>query len=1071
MSPVSEDGRKLDKSEVERLSLEVSNYHKELKIQNEELIRANSELNKMEQRYRELYDHAPIPFFSFDYSGEIISANDAYCYFTGISKDAVLERSIFDFLEIDSVGLFEFFLDSLSKNSAHYQKYRQSLEINFFIRGKKIETLLYLSFFEQNGKKLVRAAVADITERNEARRELENEQQRYQIALQNSPEYIFEYDINLDVFTTYGNMFDADVPKNIAVKHFNFLSQVNDGQFCNPRDSFKIEALIHGTSGNFEIQLTVPDSAKDSKDNKEPKYEWFMFFGTPIYEDKVLCKIIGRISNISVRKQAESELLEKSYHDGLTLLYTPARAIVLIEEALDSEKDNALILFDLKSMHRLNESYSMTFGNHILHNAAQVISNLVPEDAITSRVGGDEFLLFLPNSTLAKAKDLSKKIRTKIGELYIGSADKEQHQLDTEIVIASNINAIGKPDMLALLDIMYQHKKFYSGSIHIIPAGDIELVTPPSQTYENYTSFSGLSTIIANKAPDVMSFAFDLLEKTRHTPSAINLLLSCLGKKYSLKYIHIFEISTDFLTRTQIYSWSDALEVSQSSRVFHYPSAKVLNEIKSSFDSFGVLDLTEANRPTFSPETLDYLSQYFYQNTMVCSMFHAGNITGAIVFATDIDQKSWTNENKKTLADLAKLITTHINRNRSDRLTQSKTEFLSRMSHEIRTPINGITGMLSIMHKLIDDDEDIKNHLNDKEYNERFKDCLDKIDKSTDYLLATINDILEMSKIERGKLDLKNDVFSFSDILENMETMFASTLKEKDLHFSVIRKNTDCSVRGDMLRISQILVNLLSNAIRYTPKDGTIILSITQNAKAETNKSAVTYTISVSDTGVGIDKDNLQTIIEMFASNNILTTRSNSGFGLGLSISSSIVRLMGSELKVKSTLAKGSEFYFTLTLPIAGINDDAVTEISFPLEQKEQKKINRKIFETKRVLLVEDNEINRDIAKSLLEIEGFTVETAVDGQYALDKFTDNPAFYYDVIIMDIRMPRMDGLVATTSIRNTKKQDARTIPIIAMTADVLDEKIEHFIECGMNGYLTKPVDVPHMLELLQSIFQK
>ncbi len=378
---------------------------------------------------------------------------------------------------------------------------------------------------------------------------------------------------------------------------------------------------------------------------------------------------------------------------------------------------------------------------------------------------------------------------------------------------------------------------------------------------------------------------------------------------------------------------------------------------------------------------------------------------------------------------------------------QAKSDFLSRMSHDIRTPLNAIMGMSTIGQMQLEDAEHVH-------------DCFEKIDMSSSYLLSLINNILDMAKIEAGKMVLDHSVFSLEELLQQITTIIEPQTQKKGIHFRVQRqKNLEKFFLGDVLRLKQVLMNLLSNAVKFTPESGEIVLDI---AAVERRNGYAHLRFVLSDTGVGISEDFMHRLFHPFEQENKETSRNNIGSGLGLSIVYNLVRMMGGSISVKSRKRRGTSFTVLLPLEVQLDMDDG-------LDVREKRESWRQArLRGKRVLLVEDNEINMEIAKTLLEAGGLLVDTAADGLQALRKAAKAEPYRYYAILMDIRMPRLDGLEAARTIRKLPRDDAKTVPIIAMTANAFEEDRSLAYEAGMNGYLTKPVDPQLLFDELEKI---
>lgn len=369
---------------------------------------------------------------------------------------------------------------------------------------------------------------------------------------------------------------------------------------------------------------------------------------------------------------------------------------------------------------------------------------------------------------------------------------------------------------------------------------------------------------------------------------------------------------------------------------------------------------------------------------------------------------------------------------------RAKSEFLSRMSHEIRTPMNAIVGLTDLTAMM----EGVP---------EKVAENLEKIKTSSKYLLGLINDILDMSRIENGKMTLAAEDFSLHDMLSDVENMLQQDAANRSLKFSLEESIGHDVIVGDELRLRQVILNLLSNAFKFTRAGGSVLLRVSEESSTETVAS---YNILVRDTGIGIAQEEQRRIFESFEQLGSNYSKSQ-GTGLGLAISRNIVHLMGGELFLKSEPGKGSEFYFTVTLPRGRMEKKPVSEAA-PREQG---------FDGAEILLAEDNDLNAEIAMELLRMQGAVVTRAENGREALELFKQSAQGKIKAILMDIQMPEMNGLEATAAIRGLSRPDAATVPIIAMTANAFQEDKESAMAAGMNGFVPKPIDVAALYEEL------
>ena len=395
-----------------------------------------------------------------------------------------------------------------------------------------------------------------------------------------------------------------------------------------------------------------------------------------------------------------------------------------------------------------------------------------------------------------------------------------------------------------------------------------------------------------------------------------------------------------------------------------------------------------------------------------------------LIFGRDI-----THEHQRLEDDKTKLM-------QVEEASQSKTTFLSRMSHEIRTPMNGIIGMLALAEGKMQKQDPAMQYL-------------DKANELSAHLLSLINDILDMSRIEAGKVELENKPFSLRAMGNKLYDMFAKTLDARGIRYAVNFEGVTVDwLLGDELRLSQIMINFLSNAVKFT-EQGEIVVTIRQMMLREGN---VDLLLRVHDTGQGMDPNFVYRIFRPFEQESIETGKKYGGTGLGMAITDQLVHLMGGQILVESLPGKGSDFTVYLTLPQAEADEQASVT-----GQAEDQNQYEDAFQDCRILMAEDNDINAMIAVELLEGMGAKVDVAQNGQLALEAFQAKPEHYYDFILMDVQMPVLDGRAATRALRALDRSDAGDIPIFALSADAFIEDERLSMESGMNGHYSKPID--------------
>ncbi len=375
--------------------------------------------------------------------------------------------------------------------------------------------------------------------------------------------------------------------------------------------------------------------------------------------------------------------------------------------------------------------------------------------------------------------------------------------------------------------------------------------------------------------------------------------------------------------------------------------------------------------------------------------------------------------------------------------SKAKTAFLSNMSHEIRTPMNAIIGLSNLA-------------LNGKDLPPETRDYLEKIGGSARHLLGIINDILDMSRIESGRIVLKKEEFSLMAILEQINTMVMTQCQDKGLTYECrLISHVDDYYIGDDVKLKEVLINILSNAIKFTDAGGSVTLTVERTAVFEEQS---TIKFCITDTGIGMDKDFIPHIFDAFSQEDASRKNRYGSTGLGMAITRSIVEMMNGTIQVESEKGRGSAFTVVITLK----NCDRQSQKPNDMEKQ------RAPLEGRHILLAEDIDINAEIMMDILEMKDVKTDHAKNGRLALEMFEQSGEGFYDAILMDIRMPEMDGLEAAAAIRALPRLDARTIPIIALTANAFDEDAQRSLQAGMNAHLSKPVEPDHLFKTLEEL---
>lgn len=431
----------------------------------------------------------------------------------------------------------------------------------------------------------------------------------------------------------------------------------------------------------------------------------------------------------------------------------------------------------------------------------------------------------------------------------------------------------------------------------------------------------------------------------------------------------------------------------------------------------------------------------------MCSMIvpqkcdEKGNLSTVLLAISDVTEEKEHELEQDRILRNALSSAEHANR--------AKTAFLNNMSHDIRTPMNAIIGFTSLAAEHLDDREIIR-------------DYLEKISTSGKHLLSLINDVLDMSRIESGSVKIEKTNVYLPDVLEDLKTIILESVHAKQQKLLIKQQDVvHEDIITDKLRLTQVLLNIISNAVKFTPVGGTIHILVEE--KASQKAGYAVYSFCIKDNGIGMSKEFQEHVFDSFARERTVTESGITGTGLGMAITKNIVDLMGGTIHLTSKQGEGSEFIVTLECELA---DKTVQDKQSSCPKAEKKHLD---YSGKKVLLVEDNELNREIATEILKSLGLKVDYAADGMEAVEIMSSEAGNQYDMIFMDIQMPKMDGYTATREIRTLKDTKKANVPIIAMTANAFDEDRKKAIKAGMNGHIAKPIDVNVILQNLDRIF--
>lgn len=801
----------------------------------------------------------------------------------------------------------------------------------------------------------------------------------------------------------------ADMPHSFAVEHveertrpafYEMYSRIQSGE-STASCEFK------GMNGGYWCRETM--SVIQSDENGRPKL------------------VIGIVEDITKQKSMEDALEEARSRDRLTGLYNKESGIRLVQEYLDSKKPEehgVMMLFDMDDFKQINKAEGGIFADAVLQEVAELLRAESGPDNIQIRLGGDEFMVFFKNSCKAEATIIGPRIAAQVRNMLINA--KKNITLSVSVGMCSTevVDEYNALYRCAESTLKYVKENGKGEAACYLDTSN-ELGVFLTQIYTDRHPVNDIKMDTSRPDDDLVSFALDLLGKSKNLDDAVFLLLSRIGRTYHFDRVSIIEADRAYLSYRFAYQWARDKKDLQLGQDF-YASDEEFEICANMYDEDGLADHNVR-------EGISHIASCLHGG-----IWNYGEYVGSMSFEIDVMDYVWTPEQRKLLKELVKIVPSFIMKSKADAVSRAKTDFLSRMSHEIRTPMNAISGMTTIAKSVLDD-------------RGKLMDCLDNIESANVYLLSLINDILDMSRIESGKMELNYSPMDLARQMQDLESLFRAQAEEK--HLELIFENGYNAGRliyADSLRLNQVLVNIIGNAVKFT-KQGSITVRVEEIERAP--KSVLRF--SVKDTGIGIEQEAMSRIFNAFEQADAGTAARSGGTGLGLAISSRLVQMMGGTLEACSCAGEGSEFFFTLHFDYAREKEEVLPkENVMPVD-----------FQGRRILLAEDNELNREIAQSILEMSGFEVTCAADGREAYDRYCESGTGEFDAILMDIRMPVMDGLEAARRIRTSGRTDARTVAIIALTANAFDEDTKKSIASGMDGHLSKPIQVEQMLETL------
>ncbi|MDO4487603.1 MAG: response regulator [Eubacteriales bacterium] len=839
--------------------------------------------------------------------------------------------------------------------------------------------------------------------------QLLEEKERYRIALESSNDIFFTYRRNERVIEIVNSRFHNGV---WPIDEFFEKAAI---PLMNVRDRNALLRMIEEgkIEPNTQIHLSIPG---------QPEGMWTEMNGKTIIDSQTgNLTIVGYVRDIHSAKMRELEQERHAKHDPVTGFYNLKQGKIILSDIREKEPEGALILLDIYDFDSIVQGYGLTFGDVILNELGELVENRFKErfdnSQLMIRAGADEFMIWVPGIKSDECTEMLAELNNEFASLvklnvlnlkfHAGIVDATDESMatlinraqvavteaakrNTEVVIWNESTADSS-----------EHKQFGS----IMSQGDV--------------CHMGLASLILN-----------LFDRSTSTRAALDLAVARMRRKFTLEDLLVTDFNGEYLSGVVEYCWRFTETPKGVEAVYHSSEAEY-EKMKQLALEHKLLPMREV----FEAGSI-FSKEYFYGNGVVFPMSDNGQYTGSIFFVGIDPELLNDNDSYDLLWEIGTIIQNRIIQEHHDQSAQAKSDFLARMSHEIRTPMNGIIGMTEIA-------------LQENQTEQSRLECLKKVRTSSEYLLGLLNDILDMSKIESGKMTLMKETFDLGKLTSELHSVLDGQFADKGQTFRSEIDLTNRWFTGDSLRISQVLINLLGNAAKYSDRGAETVLAVKETV-IDGKRSSIYF--GVKDQGTGISEKDRQKIFGLFEQLDNAAHRQ--GSGLGLAICNRLIHMMDSEILLDSEIGKGSTFYFTLELPIAEAPADAYEDT---MEAD---------LTGVRVLVAEDNELNMEIIRTFIEDMGCIMESAFNGQEALDKFSSSEPGYYDIIIMDVMMPVMDGLEAAHSIRTCGHPDSERIPIVAASANAFDEDIRRSLASGMNAHISKPIQVQKLRDTIQ-----
>lgn len=866
--------------------------------------------------------------------------------------------------------------------------------------------------------------------------EISKSEAKMHLALDATKDILFEYNIEKDSFSSNGTIRGWG-RKDILIENFrNYVEKMDwkTEDFLNALQKYVTMPEEEGNRFQEEICISFTENGKE--------YPTWAYFELNILRNSEgrPSIVIGKLRDITKQKMDDIKIEEAKKFDTLSGMYNYASLRKIIKE-LEGQSEavmHQIMTLHIKNYQEITQCYGEVYRDFIMVNTAEVIKNAVSEEVLTCRLSDTVFLIYIEDNDKVDGQKIRKEISRGLHELYIGEQEVNKLIYDFGYYIGDE-----QIDELLAVALRYVHVEELPGD------ESVGAVTENSwaDVIAGEENFCQIADVERQEKAEVFIHNMEILiGGARDFQSAVHMAMGQIGKFFGLSGIRVYEFPETTQSLLPEFIWTENEQIAEecSGMVLSY---EVRNFFVENFERSRVVDNTIGAFQDFFRQFGEnplLLNKY---SSLICPILAEKECRAVILYDVPEVGYAWSDQQKELLLETSKVLGNNILAFFADSVSKKKNVFLSNLSYEIRSPINAIMGMTEIARGQLGNVEQIES-------------CLDSIDTSSKQLVSIVNDVFDLSKMELGKMKLSKDIFSLEDMIAQIENQMLLEAKRKDIEFILERKFQENLLYGDAPRIFQVVSYLIENALRYTKRGGSVRALVEEIKNSGEN---VTLFFEIQDNGESIRQDSKEKMFVAFEQDDSRQSEKHGDTGLDLAVCYHLVQMMGANLEVKSEPNQGTIFYFTLKVEIPP--KDRIMQFH---SRKMEESNDAVDLSGKKIILAEDNAVSAEIVKRLLERQGAIVTVAENGEVCVSKYSESQINEIDFILMDINMPKMNGHEAAKLIRASGRTDAKSVSIIAMTANAFEEDMQESLAAGMDAHLAKPVQLKALLEKLGDI---